>query len=314
MVKIQKKSPISITSLLEISLFIIIFIASLNAQDLLDQGKQNFKNQKWDEARNEFQQILASDPHNGEAWFYLGLTYINLKQLNEALLAYQKADSLEFAPAQTRYNIACTYSLLNEKGKSIQAIAEAINAGFNQLQLLSTDTDLNNIRNEPEFQELFMQLEQRIYPCLHNPKYQEFDFWIGEWEVFNPRGQKVGENHIQKFMQGCLIQESWTSVRGSRGTSINYFDPAAQKWKQNWVDENGRIIWYIGEYRDNTMHFRGELIDQEGRIEQAQVTLELFPNGNVHHIIKHSKDEGKTWYTWFDGLYVKKTTKADTEE
>ncbi|UCF65020.1 MAG: hypothetical protein JSW33_04090 [bacterium] len=306
------KSAVSLTLSIKICLCIILSIDGLNAQDLLEQGKQEFTDQNWTEARDKFQQVLAADSLVGEAWFYLGLTYISLNQIDKALLAYENADNLGFAPVQTRYNIACAYSLLDEKGKSIQALAGAINAGFNQLHLLSSDPDLVNIRNEPEFQELFMQLEQQIYPCLHNPKYQEFNFWLGEWEVFNPQGQKVGENYIRKLMQGCLIQENWTSARGSRGTSINYYDPATNKWKQNWVDENGRVIWYNGEYKENVMHFKGELINPDGTVEQAQVTLELEPTGNVRHIIKHSKDDGKSWYTWFDGLYVKKITEADT--
>jgi hypothetical protein len=134
----------------------------------------------------------------------------------------------------------------------------------------------------------------------------EFDFWIGEWEVFNQQGQKVGENHIQKKMRDCLIIENWKSVRGSMGTSMNYYDPSSDSWKQNWIDENGQIIWYSGNVRDNAMYFEGELIDHKGKIENARVILKLLPNGNVHHLIEHSKDSGKTWYTWFDGTYVKK--------
>jgi len=286
----------------------------LDAQVLLDQAKQNFNDHNWIDAKDKFEQIVKDSSQNGEAWFYLGLTYVNLNQIPAALRAYQKADSLHFAPAQTRYNIACAYALQNDKGKSIQALAGAINAGFKNIQQLSTDPDLDNIRNEPEFQELFIQLEQQIFPCLHNPKYSEFDFWIGEWEVFNPQGQKVGENYIQKLMQGCLIQENWTSARGSRGTSINYFDPAVNKWKQNWVDENGRVIWYVGEFKDYAMHFQGELIDPQGRVEQARVILELLPDGNVHHVIRHSKDSGSTWYIWFDGLYKRKNTDTEMQD
>lgn len=295
-------------------LFILISCSSTISQDLLKQGKQQFQDQEWKPAVKTFKQILDDEPQNGEAWFYLGLSFHSLKMYQEALHAYNYADSLGFTQAQTRYNMACSYSLMNEKGKALHALAEAMNAGFQQLQQLLSDTDLDNIRNEPAFQELLLQLEQRVYPCIHNPKYKEFDFWVGEWEVFNQQGQKVGENHIQKMMRGCLILENWKSVRGSVGTSMNYYDPASNTWKQNWVDENGQIIWYSGEVRDGAMHFEGEMIDQEGRIEMAKVVLKLLPNGNVHHLIKHSKDSGKTWYTRLDGIYVKKEVKAQKAE
>jgi len=296
-------------------LFILFFVSTISGQDLLKQGKQQLQDQQLEAAANTFNQVIEKELKNGEVWFYLGLSFHNQKMYTKALHAYKKADSIGFSPERTRYNMACCYSLLNEKGKALHALAEAINAGFQQLPLLSSDPDLDYIRNEPEFQELYMQLEQRIYPCIHNPKYQEFDFWIGEWEVFNQQGQKVGENRIQKVMQGCLILENWKSVRGSAGTSMNYYDPASNTWKQNWVDENGRVIWYNGNVRDNAMYFEGELIDHEGRIEFAQVVIKLLPNGNIHHLIKHSKDSGKTWYSWFDGIYIKiKTEMEKTEE
>ena len=295
-------------------LYILFCYSTTMSQDLLKQGKQQFQDQELQSAVKTFKQILEEEPQNGEAWFYLGLSFHSQKMYPEAIDAYKSADSLNFAPARTRYNLACSYSLLNEKGKALHALAEAINAGFQQLQLLLSDADLDNLRKEPAFQELFMQLEQRIYPCIHNPKYNEFDFWIGEWEVFNQQGQKVGENLIQKSMKGCLILENWKSVQGSMGTSMNYYDPASNTWKQNWVDENGQIIWYSGEVKENAMYFEGELIDPEGKIEVAQVVLRQLPNGNVHHVIKHSKDSGKTWYTWFDGTYIKKKTEAPKME
>jgi tetratricopeptide (TPR) repeat protein len=273
-------------------------------------GKHQFQEKEFETAVITFKKIVKTEPQIGEAWYYLGLSYHNLKNYRDALKAYSKAYKLEFWPARTQYNMACSYSMLNDKGRALHALAEAMNAGFQQLHLLSSDTDLDNLRNEPAFQELFMQLEQRIYPCIHDPKYNEFDFWIGEWEVFNQQGQKVGENHIQKMMRGCLILENWKSTRGSAGTSINYYDPARKTWKQNWIDENGQVIWYSGEAKENAMHFEGEFIDHEGKIEIAKTVLKLLPNGNVHHLIRHSKDSGKTWYTWFDGIYVKKKIEA----
>ena len=85
---------------------------------------------------------------------------------------------------------------------------------------------------------------------------------------------------------------------------MNYYDPSAEKWKQNWVDASGGIVWYEGQVKEGTIHFSGENILADGTKEIAQVTLKPLPNGNVHHLIKHSKDSGKTWYVYFDGMYV----------
>ncbi|MEJ2537212.1 MAG: hypothetical protein P8048_09215, partial [Calditrichia bacterium] len=121
-------------------------------------------------------------------------------------------------------------------------------------------------------------------------------------------------NSIRKMQKNCVLLENWKSVRGSGGMSINYYDPAAKKWKQNWVDEFGGIIWYEGEIIDQAMHFTGEHIDKDGNREIARVVLELLPDGRVHHLIEHSKDEGKSWYTWFEGYYQRKQAEDQKSE
>jgi len=34
-------------------------------------------------------------------------------------------------------------------------------------------------------------------PCNANPKHNEFDFWIGEWDVKSPTGQPAGKSKIE---------------------------------------------------------------------------------------------------------------------
>ena len=41
----------------------------------------------------------------------------------------------------------------------------------------------------------------QIPPCS-GEEYNQFDFWVGDWEVFNPEGQKVGENKVEKILGG----------------------------------------------------------------------------------------------------------------
>ena len=46
--------------------------------------------------------------------------------------------------------------------------------------------------------------------------YRQFDFWIGDWEVFNPQDQRVGSNRIDKVLGGCALHESWRGGTGHR--------------------------------------------------------------------------------------------------
>lgn len=45
------------------------------------------------------------------------------------------------------YNLACAYSLLDEPGKAVAALEEAVSAGYQDFRHLEEDTDLARIRN-----------------------------------------------------------------------------------------------------------------------------------------------------------------------
>lgn len=280
--------------------------ASGDSLKILNQNADTyFRNQEWEKASIAYEMLVKKDPENGKAWFRLGLSYHSRSEYLMAISAFKQANKLEFNLPITRYNLACSYALLGKKQETLHWLTEAIEAGFQQIQLLHTDNDLASLRSDPRYQELTIQLDERLHPCLYNPKYQELDFWLGEWDVFNRERYKIGRNSIRKIQKNCVILENWISTKGTTGTSITYFNPATGKWKQNWVDEFGNVIWYEGEVINGTMHFKGETINKDGNIEAAKVIIEPLPDGRVHHLIEHSKDGGRSWYTWFEGYYQK---------
>jgi len=59
------------------------------------------------------------------------------------------------------YNLACYYSLSGDKGKALEALEEAVDAGLWQADLVNKDADLNNIRTEVRYKELLAQIEAR---------------------------------------------------------------------------------------------------------------------------------------------------------
>lgn len=74
-------------------------------------------------------------------------------------------------------------------------------------------------------------------PCA-GPMHRQFDFWLGDWNVFNPDGVQVGTNFVQSELDGCVVSESWTDSGGGRGRSINTFDAETGDWHQTWVSAN----------------------------------------------------------------------------
>lgn len=79
-------------------------------------------------------------------------------------------------------------------------------------------------------------------PCCI-PEFKQFDFWIGNWDVYDTLGNKVGENKIVTTQDSCLIQENWKS-QGQTGTSNNYYNKADSTWNQVWVSVTGGLCLF----------------------------------------------------------------------
>ena len=148
--------------------------------------------------------------------------------------------------------------------------------------------------------------EQKQVPCS-TEEYRQFDFWIGEWEVFDPKGQKVGENTIEKILGGCSLQESWRGASGNVGHSYNIYDRSQKQWHQTWVDNSGTLLKLNGGMEGGSMVMSGTTKGKSGTVlNKISWTPE---KADVRQVWQVSTDEGKTWQTIFDGLYKKVKSK-----
>ncbi|NVK22118.1 MAG: hypothetical protein HWD86_06340 [Kangiellaceae bacterium] len=145
-------------------------------------------------------------------------------------------------------------------------------------------------------------------PCSPE-EYRQFDFWIGEWEVFNPQGNKVGDNKIEVILGSCVLKESWVSASQNRGHSFNIYDRSTGKWHQTWVDNGGTLLLLDGGLIDGAMVMQGETVGQNGKVlNRITWTPKQDKDGKtqVQQVWDVSQDNGETWSTAFDGLYIKK--------
>jgi len=77
--------------------------------------------------------------------------------------------------------------------------------------------------------------------CTSNHK--AFDFWVGDWEVYLPNGNKAGENTILKIQNNCVLQENWKSANSTfSGTSFNFYNTKTENWEQLWIDNQGQHL------------------------------------------------------------------------
>ena len=137
--------------------------------------------------------------------------------------------------------------------------------------------------------------------------FSDFDFWLGEWEVFDSNtGNRAGENSIQKMEGGCMLMESWTSAGGGTGTSMNYFNPVTNEWRQLWVSAGRYSIDIVGGLRGQSMVLEGSIYNFAGAVWNFRGSWTPNPDGTVRQFFEQFNHDSEQWAPWFDGRYVRK--------
>ena len=262
-------------------------------------------------ARELYSKIVKDTTQNAGAWTRYGFSNLNLKNYDEALRYFEKALTLKPA-TPVRMNayagLARAYSMKNNKVKALASFDSAISFGYSNLKLVDTNDDFKNIRDDQKFKDIRARLYKRLFPCMANPKAHEFDFWIGEWDVY-VTGTKnfAGNSKIEMISGGCAILENWDS-NSSSGKSLNFIDPLTNKWRQTWVGSYAFGIqdFTDGEYKDGAMRFIFEGTNPNG---QRFIGRFIFYNekpGQVRQFNETSTNGGKTWVTSYDFTYFRK--------
>lgn len=139
------------------------------------------------------------------------------------------------------------------------------------------------------------------------PQHQQFDFWIGEWIVYDTAGTKVGENLITKLEDNCVISEQWRGASGLTGRSYNYFHPADSSWNQLWLDNQGSNLLLKGRAAPNKMILQSELTKgQQIDWYRNRITWTKNADGTVTQLWEILDKEGKLLSVAFKGIYRRK--------
>ncbi|WMS86540.1 hypothetical protein [Pleionea litopenaei] len=135
---------------------------------------------------------------------------------------------------------------------------------------------------------------------------KQFDFWLGDWKVFDKDGKLVGNNLIQKAQNGCVITELYSTEKGYSGQSINIFDATRKVWHQTWVDNKGGLLVLEGKWNGQAMLLTGQTQAQDGNTLLQKIKWTPKSDGSVHQHWQVSKDKGQHWEDAFYGVYLPK--------
>lgn len=142
--------------------------------------------------------------------------------------------------------------------------------------------------------------------CKTDARYSEFDFWLGDWDVYVD-GKKAGENSITKEEGDCLVLEKWTDVNGGTGQSYNYFNPDTEEWRQVWVSSYMSIDYVGGLTDDGSMELVGQITYfHNGQSLEFLGRWTLQDDGTVRQYFEQFDEKQGKMMPIFTGIYHRK--------
>ncbi len=145
-------------------------------------------------------------------------------------------------------------------------------------------------------------------PCSTSPEYRQFDFWLGEWDVFGLNGKPAGQSRISLILDSCIILEEWTGASGYTGKSFNRYNAVDKQWQQTWVDNVGGSVEFLrGEGTPGKITFFADRnMGNDGKNFLRKLTFYKLADDKVRQHGERSNDGGATWATEYDLEYRKK--------
>jgi hypothetical protein len=263
-----------------------------------------YQKQDWQAAVVHYEKIVKIEEKNVGARYRYGVALMNVGRNAEAKTEFENvfvaSPNAVFALSLARVN-----ARLADRKSAFDVLEKSIALGGIAPETLTNEKDFASIKNDPKFADIVKRSDLAVNPCKASPEFRQFDFWIGEWDAKNPQGLVAGTSSIQLILGTCIIYENWTGTSGTNGKSFNIYDTSDKKWHQTWVDDKGTFSHYIGGIEDGKMVITADTL-AGGKKMLAKMTFTKMPNGDVRQHGENSTDEGKTWTTTFDFIYVRK--------
>jgi tetratricopeptide (TPR) repeat protein len=298
-----------------ILLFLLLFCSVVQAQQngpLVTGADTFYTKQDWLAAAKAYENAFArGETQSALSINRLGFSYLSLGKYDLAIKNLELSLTKKPLPSGEsiiRSRLARAYAANNEKDKALKQLDSAIAHGYSNVPELDTAKEYDKIRNDESFKNLILKANDKLYPCLKNSHAREFDFWIGDWDVYPTGGSQVaGSSKIEMESGGCFILENWTAIGfPNTGKSMNFIDPVTDKWKQVWVGSGGTVTEYInGVYKDSVMEFESSSTSGQGIMK---IRFRFFNKGlnQVRQFQEYSTDDGKTWNVSYDLTYIRK--------
>jgi len=284
---------------------VALLLASCSLVWAADAGQANdhYQDQQWQQAAEAYREIVAANPSDGRAQYRLAVSLRHLRDFDGARGHIDAAAAAGIPVPFVAIERARLAVAAGDTDGAFEALERAAAAGFPNPGAIEQDADLQSLKDDERFALLMAKLRRNAAPCEHIDEYRQFDFWLGHWRVLDTNDVFQGHNRIVARESGCVLVENWASSAGTTGMSMNFYDLSAAEWAQVWIS-GGIQLEIRGGLTDGSMALTGRIhYNASGNDRAFRGTWTPLDDGVVRQHFEESQDEGKTWYTWFDGYY-----------
>ena len=98
--------------------------------------------------------VVRRDPDYIEALQILGDNYTRRGRFQDGLKIDERLAQIRPQDSLVHYNLACSYSLLDQIEEAAQALDRALSLGYRDFKWLAEDPDLANLREHPQYRKI----------------------------------------------------------------------------------------------------------------------------------------------------------------
>lgn len=109
-------------------------------------------------ARSLLEDLLARFPLDSEVRQTSGLIFLRLRQLPKAITEFIRCLELDPTNTTAHYNLACAYALSGDKDAAFNSLNNAFKNGYDRVDHVRNDLDLESLRSDPRFEELLKKI------------------------------------------------------------------------------------------------------------------------------------------------------------
>jgi tetratricopeptide (TPR) repeat protein len=89
----------------------------------------------------------------------LGALYTKVGRIADGLKMDRKLVKLEPDNATAHYNLACSLALSKKRPDALKSLRKAVSLGYDDLDWMQQDPDLETLKSDPEFRKLLRKLK-----------------------------------------------------------------------------------------------------------------------------------------------------------